>query len=682
MISLRPYQVEGIQRIRDAIEQGQNRVLAVAATGAGKTVIACSIMTSALALGVQSLFVAPRREIIAQTYRKLIEAGARHEDVGVILAGVENGAASARPGDPWRHASRRPWAPMQVASIDTLRNRPKPKAGLVFLDEAHRSIAPSYQALLENYPDANVIGLTATPFNRDFSTVYGQLVVVASPAELMDLGFLVRPRGWTVPAESLPDLSKVKVRGGDYDEGELADACNQAGLVGDIVETWKLRANGMPTVAFAVSVAHSKHIVERFVAAGVPAEHLDGETDAETRARILERLKTGETKVVANCAVLCLDEQTEILTLEGWRSIDTMQPTDHVANWDDGEVTFEVPSEIVRRHRAPGERMVVGSFWWPDEATDRPDNIRVTEGHGMLSRKADVDRCGRGFTKRPARDLVGESHEFPSFGDGSRPKIATLQFEDGWTDERVWCVKTRTKNIITRRGGKVVVMGNCEGWDSPSVACCIMARPTKSKTLYIQCVGRVLRPCEGKEGAIILDHAGCIVEHGMPQHPPEYELVAKKRKGKGDDCAKQCPQCFELLELGALTCPGCGFEFPPRKAKPLVEKSGELVEFNNELKLLTRWEKLVAAWRSENERRMAKPEGRPRYPAWLRHEWKKRTRLGGLPKGAKLPTLLPEEIERIERIDAAAAKVPEGPMTSSWVAPSATSVAALRRASW
>ncbi len=530
MISLRPYQADGIQRIREAIERGAGPVLAVAATGAGKTVIACSVMTTALEKGASSLFVAPRREIISQTYRKLIEAGASHEDVGVILAGVEDGARGAAADDPWRHAARRPWAPMQIASIDTLRNRPKPKALLVFLDEAHRSITPSYTELLSHYPDANVIGLTATPWGKDFTELYSELVVIASPRELMDLGFLVTPRGFTVPPKSLPDLSRVKMKGGDYDEKALADACDQSSLVGDIVETWQKRAAGMPTVAFAASVEHSKHIAARFNAAGIPAEHLDGETDVVTRSAILGRLKRGETKIVSNCAVLC------------------------------------------------------------------------------------------------------------------------------------------------------------EGWDSPLVSCCIMARPTKSKTLAIQCIGRILRPCAGKEQAIILDHAGVLVEHGMPQDPQEYELKSPKRRGSKEDCAKCCPECFEVVELGVLACPSCGFEFPVRARRELSETKGELVEFSEELKLRGRWDRLVAAFIAENARRMAKPDGRPRKPAWLRHEWTKKTGQGRIPQGVSLPKLSDEEAARIEAIDNAQPKVPAGPMGEPWglakTEPSAAAVSALRRASW
>jgi superfamily II DNA or RNA helicase len=109
---------------------------------------------------------------------------------------------------------------------------------------------------------------------------------------------------FTVP--SLPDLTKIRVRGGDYDERSLAEAVNTASLVGDLIEHWKSHANGVRTVAFAVSVEHSRHIAERFRTAGVAAEHLDGSTPIAERDAILARVAAGTTRVVANCN--CLSE--------------------------------------------------------------------------------------------------------------------------------------------------------------------------------------------------------------------------------------------------------------------------------------------------------------------------------------------------------------------------------------
>jgi DNA repair protein RadD len=258
------------------------------------TTIAATVIERAAGRNQRALFLAHRRELIGQAYRRLIDFGLPEHDVGVIMA-----------SDP----RRRPVARVQVASVDTLRHRAKPRADLVFVDEAHRALASSYRAISEAYPDAIHLGLTATPYRADgkgLGDAYDELVVVASPRQLIAEGYLVEPRVFTVPASQRPDLSRVKVSHGDYAANELAAAVDKQGLVGNIVEHWMTHARGVRTVAFAASVEHSQHIAARFREAGVPAEHLDGETPTPERDAILARLERGETLVVSN--VNCLAE--------------------------------------------------------------------------------------------------------------------------------------------------------------------------------------------------------------------------------------------------------------------------------------------------------------------------------------------------------------------------------------
>lgn len=120
-------------------------------------------------------------------------------------------------------------------------------------------------------------------------------------------GSLWRPRVFSAPPESRPDLSDVRVRAGDYNESDLADL-NTGKLVGGIVEHWRKQAEGRRTAAFSVNIAHSQAIVAAFVAAGIPAEHLDSATPTKECDAILARLESGETLIVSNCGVLC----------EGW----------------------------------------------------------------------------------------------------------------------------------------------------------------------------------------------------------------------------------------------------------------------------------------------------------------------------------------------------------------------------
>lgn len=296
MFTLRPYQERAIAHVLQRGRAGVRRLLVVAPTGAGKATLAAELALQLAIAERRVLFVAHRRELILQAYRRFAEHGLPEHELGVIMAGDRR---------------RRPQALVQVASIDTLRARSKPTADLVMIDEAHRALAPSYRQLEGHYPSALHLGFTATPYRasgRGLGDAYDELFAVASPKELIAQGYLVEPRAYTVPEDRRPDLSRVRVRKGDYDERALADAMDRGALVGDIVEHWRKHAAGVRTVAFAASVAHSRHIAERFRAAGVPAEHLDGETSTIERDAILARVDRGDTLVVANCAVLA----------EGW----------------------------------------------------------------------------------------------------------------------------------------------------------------------------------------------------------------------------------------------------------------------------------------------------------------------------------------------------------------------------
>lgn len=432
-MKLRPYQLAAVDDVRRHLRAGVRRVLLVAPTGAGKTVIASHIVEASVALGNRVLFMAHRRELIGQAFRKLLgctcSAGYEHDSLMRDPTCRGDGMPRAQVGVVMASDRRRnPGAVVQVASVDTLRNRAKPAADLVIIDEAHRALASTYRTIVEAYPDAGIIGLTATPYRADgrgLGEAFDELVVVASPRKLIDDGFLVEPRVFTVPAADLPDLSKVKIKGGDYDEGALATAVDQTGLVGNIVEHWMRHGGDRQTVAFAVNVEHSRHIAQRFRDAGVAAEHLDGTTPTDERDAILARLERGETRIVSNCAVLT------------------------------------------------------------------------------------------------------------------------------------------------------------EGWDQPSVKCAILARPTKSTGLYLQCAGRILRPWRDT-GAVILDHAGCVLEHGLPQDDREFSLDAAKRKQRAAPKLTTCLGCFAILPASTRVCPECGAQLATASGDgnedKTLEHEGELVE--------------------------------------------------------------------------------------------------------
>jgi superfamily II DNA or RNA helicase len=198
---LRGYQVEVVAKFWRAVEAGQRRIIIVAPTASGKTVIARAIVEQARRKAFGALFLAHRREILTQTSNK--------------LRGIPHGVI--RPGD-----QPRPLELVQVASVQTLHRRAikaatmqLPEAGLVIVDECHHVVAQSYQSIIERYPASILLGLTATPCRGDgrgLGSVFEIMIQCPQVGELVAQNFLVPTR---VYAPVDPDLDGVHVRRGD-----------------------------------------------------------------------------------------------------------------------------------------------------------------------------------------------------------------------------------------------------------------------------------------------------------------------------------------------------------------------------------------------------------------------------------------------------------------------------------
>ena len=288
MSDLRPYQLSALDGLRASFRAGKRAPVLVAPCGSGKTHIAKAIIDGAVAKGNQVLFLAPRRELIYQTSAKLDEARIRH---GIVMAGEEPDMM----------------AQVQVACVPTLHRRLQrthlPPAQVVICDEAHLFVARTTQEILDQYPDAIKIGLTATPCRGDgrgLGEIFDDLVMGPKIPELIAGGYLVQPRYF---APSTPDLAGIKIQMGDYNQTQLGERMDKDRLIGDVVTNWFRLASDRQTIVFGVNIAHAMHLCERFIEAGVKAEHLDSTTPNEERREIFQRFSNGDTQVLTNCQI-------------------------------------------------------------------------------------------------------------------------------------------------------------------------------------------------------------------------------------------------------------------------------------------------------------------------------------------------------------------------------------------
>lgn len=283
-VILRDYQQDIIDRGRVAMKK-HKRVLFQAPTGAGKTALASFMAAETSGKGGAVWFICHRAELVLQTSLTFQKFGIVH---GFIAAGYLQNLR----------------APVQICSIDTLKNRlnvlQAPK--LAIMDECHHASAAGWARVVKWLTDAGsfVVGLSATPERLDGKGLdehFDEMITGPAVSWLMAEGHLSPYRMFCPDA---PDMKGVRKQMGDFARGETAEKMDTPKLTGNVINHWLSRAKGMQTVAFGITVAHSQHIAAQFNMAGIPAAHLDGGTDKAERKRIIRGYADGTIQVLSN----------------------------------------------------------------------------------------------------------------------------------------------------------------------------------------------------------------------------------------------------------------------------------------------------------------------------------------------------------------------------------------------
>ena len=412
-MQLRSYQIKAIDSLRYSFNtKGKKSPLLVMPTGAGKTVVFAAISKAISQNEKNVLILVHRRELIDQASKKLKNIGVNH---GVIAAKYKSSQNN-----------------IQIASVQTLVRRLVTNTfnpDYIIIDEAHHAAAGSWKKIIEHFKDAYKIGCTATPIRLDgrgLADYFDDLVKGPGVAKLIKDKYLAPYKVFAPPLKI--NLDKVKTLAGDYQKKELEKQIDSVDIIGDAVQQYKKHADGLPAIAFCISIKHATDVCNKFKDAGYKAAIVHGEMKVDDRDEAIKGLANGKIQILTSVDVIS------------------------------------------------------------------------------------------------------------------------------------------------------------EGTDVPDVSAAILLRPTKSEGLYLQQVGRVLRPKEGKT-AIILDHVNSTRTHGFVDDKREWSLHSQKKKKKKGEVAphvETCKKCFATYKPTPV-CPVCGYQAENRE-RFIKQEEGELEELKRKEK--------------------------------------------------------------------------------------------------
>lgn len=307
---LREYQIDIVCGTEEAFQKGARSVLVESMTGSGKTTIGARLVWDRVASGQRVLWLAHREELITQARDRLESFGVPG---GVIKAG--------HPEDLQRG--------LQVGSVQSVVRRLDRIGSFdaILVDEAHHALSRSYVKIIEAFPGAEVVGLTATPWRLDgrgLGEVFDSMVRGPCPDDLIESGHILPAR--VIGSDRGMDFSAF-IKGREYSVEAMEEAIGLRDLDGDAPSVF---LGEFPTrgtaAAFCRSVTHAEQVCQDFRSAGVPAAVLTGETPAAERAAILASLEAEEIRVVC-----CVDVISEGYDLPAISSVILLRKTKSLA---------------------------------------------------------------------------------------------------------------------------------------------------------------------------------------------------------------------------------------------------------------------------------------------------------------------------------------------------------------
>lgn len=405
----RDYQETALNGTFDYINNREGNPLIAMPTGSGKAAIVGLIIHRA-----NTQYPACRSLVLSHTKELLVQD---HDELRNIWPDAPAGFFSAGLG------KKQPHLPIVFGGIGSVINA-IPSIGfrnLVIIDEAHL-VSPNgngnyltaIRQLKKINPYLKVIGLTATKFRMgqglltDGGEIFTDIAVDMTTPEyfqwFISNGYLVPP----IPQKTrtVIDTSAVTTSNGEFNLTELQEASDRYEITfAAAQEACYYGANRRSWITFCSGVEHAEHAAEIFNRMGIDTAFVHSKMSKGDRDKAIADWKAGRVRNITNNGILCLDEETEILTDKGWTDIDAMSYSHRIAAWNyDGSIDFTHPKFIVRRERRSDEKMVAVKGYQKD--------FRVTSNHQMINKRGYYGK----WRKDDAINIVAKHIKMPTAG--------------------------------------------------------------------------------------------------------------------------------------------------------------------------------------------------------------------------------------------------------------------------
>ena len=273
MKQLRDYQQETLDNVYSSLKRGNKHIIVQSPPRSGKTIIMAEITKRSTAKNNRVLFFSHRKEINEQVEKTFSGWG-----VDMDLVDIFNVSTLAKRLD----------------------NYTEDYYSLVLVDEAHHIKAGNYIKILEKFKQATHLYFTGTPIRlsgEGFDDMADDIVLGKSVKWLQEKGFIAPFKYYSV---KLIDDKKLKKRAGEYTKQSIMEASGTK-IYGDVIDNYEKLGRSKQAIVYCATVEQAHEMARQFRDNGYTAESVDGKTDKDTRARIMQQFRDKEIRILLNC---------------------------------------------------------------------------------------------------------------------------------------------------------------------------------------------------------------------------------------------------------------------------------------------------------------------------------------------------------------------------------------------